>query len=120
MNISWIKSRIEKPNFHNLRAGAALPAAALITFACFSNAVNAQTYALEHKKDCGFALHFFAEHKTEFEAAGNACNLSGEFLFAIVAPEISQFSYVSNKAETYSLKVFYVQNGSAVLHSCKS
>ena len=37
--------------------------------------------------------------------------MSAEFLFAIVAPEITQFSYLSDKIETYSLKVFYVQNG---------
>jgi hypothetical protein len=32
-------------------------------------------------------------------------------MFAIVAPEISQFSYLENKLQSYSLKVMYVQYG---------
>jgi len=68
-------------------------------------------YINKYRKDCENTKAFFAEHKDEFSDAASICGLSAEFLFAIVAPEISQFSYLQDKAETYALKVFYVQNG---------
>jgi hypothetical protein len=76
---------------------------------------NAQgeAYCREYEKEYQKAKAFFTEHKSKLEAAAQTCNLSAMFLFAIVAPELTQFSYLSNKIETYSLKVFYVQNGKA-------
>ena len=74
---------------------------------------QSEAYCREYEKDCQKAKSFFTAHKSELETAGKTVNLSAEFLFAIVAPEITQFSYLSDKIETYSLKVFYVQNGKA-------
>jgi hypothetical protein len=89
----------------------------IILFCVFIFAVSAAKaqlgYEIEHKKDCDFAKSFFAEHQTDFENAAKRGNLSAKFLFALVAPEISQFSYLQNKVESYSLKVFYVQGGSS-------
>jgi len=82
----------------------------LIFFAINANAQN-EEYCKEYEKDCQNAKVFFAEHKNKLEYAAKTCSLSAEFLFAIVAPEITQFSYLRNKIETYSLKVFYVQGG---------
>jgi len=73
----------------------------------------AQSYSALYPKECEATKQFFTEHKQEFETAGKNADLSAEFLFAIVAPEFSQFSYLSNKLETYSLKVMYVQGGTA-------
>ena len=70
-------------------------------------------YCKEYEKDCQNAKSFFTEQKSKLEIAAKTCNLSAKFLFSIVAPEITQFSYLSNKIETYSLNVFYVQNGKA-------
>ena len=74
---------------------------------------EAEGYCKEYEKECQKAKAFFAEHESKLEAAAQTCNLPARFLFAIVAPEITQFGYLSNKVETYSLKVFYVQNGKA-------
>lgn len=73
----------------------------------------AQSYSELYPKECQAAKQFFVEHKTEFEQAGKSVGVSAEFLFAIVAPEVSQFVYLRNKLETYSLKVMYVQGGKA-------
>lgn len=46
-----------------------------------------------------------------FEAVSDRTGVSADFLFAIVAPEISQYSNLSDKAQTYALKTLYVQMG---------
>jgi hypothetical protein len=74
--------------------------------------VNAQDqYCKEYERDCRKAKIFFTENKSRLESVAKASEFSAEFLFAIVAPEITQFSYLSDKIETYSLKILYVQNG---------
>jgi hypothetical protein len=78
-----------------------------------ANAVAQSEYCHTYEKDCRNAKDFFVQHQSKLANAANACGLSAKFLFAIVAPELTQFSYLSNKIETYSLKVFYVQNGTA-------
>jgi hypothetical protein len=70
------------------------------------------SYQERYPEACEKANHFFEKHKSEFEQASEDVGLSAEFLFAIVAPEISQVSYWSNVAETYVLKVMYVHGGS--------
>jgi hypothetical protein len=74
---------------------------------------NAQhiAYVELYPKDCQNAKEFYIQHKSLFETAAGNTGLSPQFLFAIVAPELTQFSYLSNKLETYSLKVLYVQGG---------
>lgn len=71
----------------------------------------AQSYSDIYPQECEATKQFFIEHKTAFEQAGKDAGLRAEFLFAVVAPELSQFTYLSNKLETYSLKVMYVQGG---------
>ena len=71
------------------------------------------TYSQLYPKDCQNAKDFYVEHQQLFETAAKTTGLTPQFLFAIVAPELTQYSYLSNKIETYSLKVFYVQRGKA-------
>ena len=66
-------------------------------------------YCKEYEKDCQNAKSFFTEQKSKLEIAAKTCNLSAKFLFSIVAPEITQFSYLSNKIETYSIPIY--ENG---------
>ena len=94
MNISWIKKY-------------------LLAFFCIPAFGFAQSYSELYPKECMVAKQFFAEYKNKFEQAGKNVSLSAEFMFAIVAPELSQFAYLSNKLETYTLKVMYVQGGKA-------
>jgi len=85
----------------------------LFLFFAINASAQGEAYCKEYEKECQNAKAFFAEHKSTLEHAAKTCALPAEFLFAIVAPELTQFSYLSNKIETYSLKVFYVQNGTA-------
>jgi hypothetical protein len=69
------------------------------------------SYAELYPKECRETQHIFARYESWFIQAGKPAGLSGEFVFAITAPEISQFGYLENKLQTYSLKVMYVQYG---------
>ena len=82
-------------------------------FFAITASAQGEEYYRKYEKECLIAKAFFAEHKSKLDVAAQTCNLSPEFLFAIVAPEFTQFSYLSDKIETYSLKVFYVQCGKA-------
>jgi hypothetical protein len=64
-----------------------------------------------YERDCLFATTFYEAHKQDFEQAAARTGLSAPLLFAIVAPELTQYSSLGNRVETYSLKVFYVQRG---------
>jgi len=78
----------------------------------FAGKINAQTaYYQLYPKECYEAKNFYNEHKKQIEKAAKSVNLQPEMFFAIVAPEFTQYSYLSNKLETYSLKVLYVQFG---------
>ena len=74
---------------------------------------NAQsvTYMQQFPKECSNAIAFYTRHQSLFETAAQQVGLKPQMLFAIVAPEITQYGYLSNTLETYSLKVLYVQNG---------
>ena len=85
----------------------------LLSFFAIKASAQGDVYCKDYRKDCDKANEFFIDHKSKFENASKTCGLSAEFLFAIIAPELTQFSYLSNKIETYSLKVLYVQNGKA-------
>ena len=54
---------------------------------------------------------YFLEHKNQFEGLSSETDVDGLFLFSIVAPELSQFNTIKNKAEIMALKVLYVQQG---------
>jgi hypothetical protein len=70
-----------------------------------------EAYCNEYYRECEKAKVFYVENKSLFEAAALWSGFGSEFLLAIVAPEYTQYSYLSNKIESYSLKVFYVQGG---------
>ena len=90
----------------------ALSLVLLLTIAC---AIKGQGYEYSqlYPDECSKAKNFFIEYKKNFENATQNTGLSPQMLFAIVAPEITQYNHLSNKMETYSLKVFYVQRGKA-------
>ena len=70
-------------------------------------------YAKQYSNECRETKNFYFKHKKLFEKAAQSVGLSPQMLFAIVAPEFTQYSSLDNKMETYSLKVFYVQQGKA-------
>ncbi|NDV46771.1 hypothetical protein D0T49_06895 [Paludibacter sp. 221] len=84
----------------------------LLLLMLFTNtAFASHPYARQYQYECDKALKFYTENKNLFRKAAEKTNLSPAFLFAIVAPEITQYHHLSDKIETYSLKVFYVQRG---------
>ena len=83
----------------------------LLPFFAINVSAQGEIYCKEYEGDCQKTKAFFTKHKNELENAAKTCGLTAEFLFAVVAPELTQFSYLSNKLETYSLKVLYVQGG---------
>ncbi|GHV51235.1 hypothetical protein FACS1894181_12810 [Bacteroidia bacterium] len=74
---------------------------------------EAAEYCSLYRDECRKAKAFFSLYKDSFETEAKRTGLAAEFIFAIAAPEFTQYSYLSNKIETYSLKVFYVQRGKA-------
>ena len=72
---------------------------------------QAQEFQNNYKSECAFAKELFFKNKEKIDKAATSCGTNSAFLFSIVAPEVTQFSYLSNKLENYSLKVFYVQGG---------
>jgi hypothetical protein len=70
-----------------------------------------EAYIVLYPEESIEAKAFYDEHKNLFETAAQELGLSSEFLFSIVAPELTQYSYLRNRLETYSLKVLYVQRG---------
>lgn len=85
----------------------------LSLFLLCQKTVLAQEYAESYPEECHGTLAFWTSHKTEFEEAAARAGVSPRFMFAIVAPEISQFASLVDKAQTYALKVLYVQQGKA-------
>lgn len=75
------------------------------------SAYSSHPYVEKYIKECEYALDFYKSNKTRFKEIANKTSFNPDFLFAIVAPEITQFSHLSDKLETYSLKLFYVQGG---------
>ena len=57
------------------------------------------------------AERFYSQFILTFKVVGAATKLKPAFVFAIVAPEISQFSNVFNFFEAQSLKVLNIQGG---------
>ena len=70
-----------------------------------------QEFQNNYKSECSFAKELFFKNKEKIEKAATSCGTNSALLYSIVAPEVTQFSYLSNKLENYSLKVFYVQGG---------
>jgi hypothetical protein len=109
--LSGIPSKAK--NWWRMNSSLTKRAAALFACCIICTAINGQgeAYVALYPSDCRKARDFYAEHKSLFEAAAQAAGFTAQFLFGIVAPELTQYSYLQNRLETYSLRVFYVQNG---------
>ena len=68
-------------------------------------------YSEVYASECRDALSFRTKHKADFEAVSDRAGVSADFLFAVVAPEISQYGSLTDKAQTYALKTLYVRMG---------
>jgi hypothetical protein len=68
-------------------------------------------YSDVYRVEFSQAIQFYNLNKKQFEKAATKVKLKPEFVFSIVAPEISQYSSVYNEVELYSLKVMYTQFG---------
>ncbi|MDR1055099.1 MAG: hypothetical protein LBL90_04595 [Prevotellaceae bacterium] len=68
-------------------------------------------YARQFSEECKRAFVFYDEHIDAIRKMANSLGVDAEFLFAIAVPELTQFAYLRDKFETYSLKVLYVQGG---------
>ena len=72
-----------------------------------------QSYCELFSIECSDAKVFYQNHKSEFDNSSSGTNLTGKFLFSIVAPEITQYNWLKDKAESMALKVLYVQQGNS-------
>lgn len=70
-------------------------------------------YCREYELQCQEAIVFWLNNKERFEALSELAGVSPRLMFAIVAPEISQYGRLADKAQIYALKTFYVRKGSA-------
>ena len=68
-------------------------------------------YSDIYGKEFNQAIEFYNYNKKQFNKTAAKVKLNSEFVFSIVAPEISQYSSVFNQVELYSLKVLYTQFG---------
>ena len=67
------------------------------------------TYQKNYLTEFNSAIEFYKENKLKFNDIDN--HLGQEFIFSIIAPEVSQYGTISDLAQTYTLKVMYVQAG---------
>jgi hypothetical protein len=74
---------------------------------CFSQTKYSDLYGKEFHQ----AIQFYNSNKKQFEKTASKVGLKSDFIFSIVAPEISQFNSVYNEVELYSLQVMYTQFG---------
>jgi hypothetical protein len=84
-----------------------LKATILLSFTTFGQLNYSDTYKEEFRE----TIEFYNSNKKQFSKASKNVDLNPEFIFSIVAPEISQFNTVINDVELYSLKVLYTQFG---------
>lgn len=68
-------------------------------------------YSEIYKDECRDAMTYWQSHKKDFNIAACRAGVSAEFLFSIVAPEVSQYDRLMDKAQTYALKILYTQFG---------
>ncbi len=72
--------------------------------------VLSASYFESYPKESQYAVDFTSSHKTEIKKIKK--HLSSEearVAMCIVAPEVSQYSYMSDAAETFALYTLYVQ-----------
>ncbi len=84
----------------------------ILFFICqFVNLYGEEKYIEEHIKESIETIEFFKENRELFLKAVENSDLSPEFVFAIVAPEYSQYSHLKNYIETTLLENLYVNFG---------
>ncbi len=72
---------------------------------------QAEGYAAQYPRECAEALHFFRESDFRIRVADAALE-SPEFLFAVVAPEMTQYSHLRDRLEQAALFALYASGGS--------
>ncbi len=65
-------------------------------------------YCKVYKESCEQSLLFFAEYKPEFEKRTEQYEIASKFAYAIVAPEVANYSFLQDLAETSAVELFYV------------
>ena len=73
--------------------------------------VNARSYHERFASGTQRALNFYKLNIDEFNKIAAITGLKPEFIFAIIAPELSQFGFLNNLAQTSVLRFLYVQGG---------
>ena len=85
----------------------------IIYIGAFLRLFSAGTYFEAYPEETSQSITFYGQHAVKFKEIGTAVKQKGAFVYAIVAPEISQYSNVLNFFEAQSLKVLYIQGGKA-------
>jgi hypothetical protein len=85
----------------------------LVFIGIFFGLFSAVTYFEAYPEETQQSISFYGQHVTKFKEVGASVRQKGAFVYAIVAPEISQYSNVLNFFEAQSLKVLYIQGGKA-------
>jgi len=76
--------------------------------------INGQEeYCEKYPLECNLSLDFLVSHKPDLDSVSKQVQLPVHFIYSIVAPEITQYNFIRNKLESYTLNVLYVQNGRA-------
>lgn len=72
-----------------------------------------QSYQSVYAEEFNDACSFYQSTKKKLTKCAEYLNESTPFVYAIVAPEVSQFNVVRNEIELNTLKILYVQGGTA-------
>jgi len=73
--------------------------------------LSARPYSEKYASQSKDALDYYMSNIGEFNKAAAVTGLSPEFIFAIISPELSQFGFLNNLAQTGLLRFLYVQGG---------
>lgn len=82
----------------------------ILFFLFYSLSAQAQTYCDQY--DCDPALTYYSKNKTNLASISNKYNFPFDFLYAIVAPEVSHYTTRQDKVETLATEMFYAKLGS--------
>ena len=83
----------------------------IIFLIIFPTGISARPYSEKYASQSKEALNYYESNIDEFNKIAVVTGLSPEFIFGIIAPEVSQFGFLNNLAQTGLLRYFYVQGG---------
>ena len=83
----------------------------LIVFLILPITLSARPYSEKYASQSKEAFDYYILNIDEFNKVAAITGLSPEFVFGIIAPELSQFGFLNNLAQTGLLKYLYVQGG---------